>query len=321
MDCKQAIKNLVDVPKKFNISGGTLTGETIFNNYLSLNAWSGYGSGKAQIWYNGTNKQLVIQPTAVTDIIVNNNKIYHQGFKPTPADIGASPSSHTHNYAGSSSAGGAATSALTCTGNSNTATTSNYLASNARMEYNWNGLNYFNIYGTASTAVKANNTPTSGWWHMLRFNHANPNGFYTDLAIPLNDTSIYYKRVTNGAVQNGGWIKVLDSLNYNSYVPTKTGGGASGTWGISISGNSATSTKLATARSINGTNFDGTGNITTANWGTARTLTVGKTGKSVNGSGNISWSLSEIGAFPASKLTISKTAPSSPATGDLWISY
>ena len=26
MDCKQAIKNLVDVPKKFNISGGDITG-------------------------------------------------------------------------------------------------------------------------------------------------------------------------------------------------------------------------------------------------------------------------------------------------------
>ena len=35
------------------------------------------------------------------------------------------------------------------------------------------------------------------------------------------------------------WIakrKILDSSNYNSYSPTLTGGGASGTWGISISG-------------------------------------------------------------------------------------
>ena len=40
----------------------------------------------------------------------------------TVAEIGAATASHTHNYAGSSSAGGAATSALTCTGNSATAT-------------------------------------------------------------------------------------------------------------------------------------------------------------------------------------------------------
>ena len=55
-------------------------------------------------------------------------------------------------------------------------------------------------------------------------------------------------------------------------------------------------TKLKTARSINGTNFDGTGNITTTSWGTSRTITIGETSKSVNGGSNVSWSLSEIGA-------------------------
>lgn len=33
---------------------------------------------------------------------------------------------------------------------------------------------------------------------------------------------------------------VLDSRNYNNYAPTKTGTGASGTWGIDISGNAST---------------------------------------------------------------------------------
>lgn len=60
--------------------------------------------------------------------------------------------------------------------------------------------------------------------------------------------------------------------------------------------NVATANTLATARTINGTSFNGSANITTANWGTARTLTIGNSGKSVNGSGNVSWSLSEIGA-------------------------
>ena len=64
----------------------------------------------------------------------------------------------------------------------------------------------------------------------------------------------------------------------------------------SFTGNASSATKLQTARSINGTNFDGSGNITTANWGTSRTLTIGNTGKSVNGSGNVSWTLDEIGA-------------------------
>jgi hypothetical protein len=38
------------------------------------------------------------------------------------------------------------------------------------------------------------------------------------------------------------WYDLLHSGNYNSYAPTLTGGGASGTWGISISGNAATAT-------------------------------------------------------------------------------
>lgn len=49
-------------------------------------------------------------------------------------------------------------------------------------------------------------------------------------------------------------------------------------------------TKLKTARKINGTNFDGTGDVTTSQWGTARTLAL--TGAvsgsiSVDGSGNV----------------------------------
>ena len=42
---------------------------------------------------------------------------------------------------------------------------------------------------------------------------------------------------------------ILDAGNYNSYSPTLTGGGASGTWGISISGNAATATSASSATS------------------------------------------------------------------------
>lgn len=49
------------------------------------------------------------------------------------------------------------------------------------------------------------------------------------------------------------WNTILDSENYNRFAPTKTGGGASGTWGINISGNAAsatTATKANTASSV-----------------------------------------------------------------------
>jgi hypothetical protein len=99
---------------------------------------------------------------------------------------------------------------------------------------------------------------------------------------------------------------VLNTGNYNSYAPTLTGTGASGSWGISVTGNAGTATTLQTARTINGTSFNGSANITTANWGTARTITIGSTGKSVDGSGNVSWTLGEIGAPSTTDAMISR---------------
>jgi hypothetical protein len=75
-----------------------------------------------------------------------------------------------------------------------------------------------------------------------------------------------------------------------------------------LEGNATSADKLKTARNINGTSFDGSTNITTANWGTARTLTIGNKGQSVNGSQAYSWSLNDIGAVAKSGDTM---------TGDL----
>ncbi|MDE6534163.1 MAG: hypothetical protein K2M27_11610 [Muribaculaceae bacterium] len=65
-----------------------------------------------------------------------------------------------------------------------------------------------------------------------------------------------------------------------------------------LQANAATATKLQTARTINGTNFDGSANITTASWGTARSIGIVNsdgTGTavvtSVNGSANINLKL------------------------------
>lgn len=57
-----------------------------------------------------------------------------------------------------------------------------------------------------------------------------------------------------------------------------------------VLGNAASATKLQTARTINGTSFNGTANITTTKWGTSRNiaLTGAVTGNAnVDGSGNV----------------------------------
>lgn len=80
---------------------------------------------------------------------------------------------------------------------------------------NAGGLTWFNIEGTAGAAVDTNDTPSSAWWYVLRNRHTNAtNNYYTDVAIPFNDSSIYYKIVRNGSVVNSKWVQVLDVNNY-----------------------------------------------------------------------------------------------------------
>lgn len=62
-----------------------------------------------------------------------------------------------------------------------------------------------------------------------------------------------------------------------------------------LDGNASSATKLANARTINGTSFNGTKDITTLNWGTARDITIGDTKRSVNGSQAYTWNSTDIG--------------------------
>lgn len=108
------------------------------------------------------------------------------------------------------------------------------------------------------------------------------------LDIWYNHTSSASDSSTNGIQYRSGWgtdkkpwRMLLDSVNAKHY-------------------NVGSATKLQTARQINGTNFDGTANITTSYWGTARNFTIGNTTRSVNGSGNVTWSFADIGGAPAS---------------------
>lgn len=77
------------------------------------------------------------------------------------------------------------------------------------------GLTWFNIAGTAGAAADTNDAPSSAWWYILRNRHTNQsNNYYTDVAIPFNDKSIYYKIVRDGNVVNSKWVQVLDVDNY-----------------------------------------------------------------------------------------------------------
>ena len=77
--------------------------------------------------------------------------------------------------------------------------------------------------------------------------------------LAFNDNGIFHRIGATDTWE--AWAMMLNTSNYNSYAPKLDGTGAKGTWGINISGNAATATKLATSRTIWGHNFDGTGNV------------------------------------------------------------
>lgn len=60
-----------------------------------------------------------------------------------------------------------------------------------------------------------------------------------------------YHRGGNASGWAGSWKRFLDTGNYNSYVPTKTGEGASGTWKINITGKATTAGTADVANSAN----------------------------------------------------------------------
>lgn len=176
--------------------------------------WGASDTNKTQLYITPHNNSGVSNPAANEMLFYTSN-----GSGYTSAWTRVLTHRNYTNYTVTKTGGGASgTWGISITGNAATATTAQYLASNSRMDYGWNGLNYFNINGTAGTAVKANNTPTTAWWHILRFNHANSSGYYTDLAVPFSANSLYYKRVAAGALANGKWVRILDELNYTSYV-------------------------------------------------------------------------------------------------------
>ena len=105
------------------------------------------------------------------------------------------------------------------------------------------------------------------------------------------------------------------------YLDTTAGRLTATSFKGALVGNADTATKLQTARTINGTNFDGSGNITTTNWGTARNIYIAdssatNTGAavSVNGGGEATLKLPATikatlsgNASTASKLKTART--------------
>jgi hypothetical protein len=131
---------------------------------------------------------------------------------------------------------------ISITGNAATATTADQIdgigfrntGSNSAVNADTldsNGITYYtagvpNFTGNATDGALYSQAYSSSWQHQI--------------AADYRSGQIALRGKNNGTFQ--AWRTVLDSSNYTSYAPSLTGSGASGTWGISITGNAATAT-------------------------------------------------------------------------------
>lgn len=180
-----------------------------------------------------------------------NNTIWHAGNDGSGSGLDAdlldgkqasafANVSHTHNYAGSTSAGGAA-----------------------------NSLTYFKNTSTTNVGVDTTDANAIGYVSGISLLGQKDGGLIKQVysSVWMGEIYIDYRTgqlcsrgKNNGTLQP--WRTQIDSGNYTSYCPTKTGSGASGTWGISITGNAATATKATQ---------DGSGNTITTKYVTVDT--------------------------------------------------
>lgn len=238
--------------KYLPLTGGTMTGDIILDGYSYLlkkvkvdNSnyefavmWcNADGTTKlAEIGYWNTNQFVYINPVGSSEVysdavgkyslIIGNNKFSWNTYTILHSANWSSycaPASHTHSYLPLS--GGTVTGPIEI----NSSVNNNYNEGLriTRAGNSWAGITF------GSTGISG--APTNGW-----FVATNPNNqFIITPDNSSNTTGLTLNKSGDALWRNN---TILHSNNYNSYAPTLTGTGASGTWGISITGNANTAT-------------------------------------------------------------------------------
>lgn len=150
------------------------------------------------------------------------------------------------------------------------------------------------------TATNNGGSVSAGQFTNTSYSSTVANNYNTNVSRPTSSRVSSADKVNSTLSFSAGGFSTKSfngSSNQTVNIPTHTSHltNNSGfiTSSASISGNAGSATKLQTARTINGTSFNGTANITTANWGTTRsiyiqdaTATNTSSAVSVNGGGN-----------------------------------
>lgn len=250
------------------LSGGTMTGDITFTAVTSTT----YPATSNQISFGGSTDggqiffevgaadqgNLVLQTTDDADAkIIFRNKVTSGGTRANQVTICDGVISG--NGSGLTNLNASNISSGTLSIDRMPSHTHDYITRNSNITYGASRLQWFDLSGNGTVSASTPYNPGNDWFHHIMLNHGNGNGYYVDFAICFHQDLFYYKRISNGSIANA------DRNNG---------------WVRIIDSSCIGSQSVASA----------------GKWTTGRTLTIGSTGKSVDGSGNVSWSLSEIGA-------------------------
>lgn len=190
-----------------NIVSGSDVGNVSTASYAS--------SAGSVAWGNVSGRPSSMPASDVYSWAKASNKPSYSWGEITGKPSSFTPASHTHNYAGSSSAGGNATNA-------------NNVAKNAT--FNDSNVGRFSYYD-ADISNKTNNAtwsaPGNGGWHQIYHNDLSVANYWTELAFPVNDVNgLAWRQRRSGNYY--GWYRILDSNNYKTYcTPANIGAAAS----------------------------------------------------------------------------------------------
>lgn len=95
--------------------------------------------------------------------------------------------------------------------------------------------------------ANSTNNPGGTWWFTDNYRHSNGSnnwGVQVSWGWEDNANRLATRNVTGGTF--GAWVYYLNTSNFNTWSPTLTGNGASGTWGINVTGTSSKATNTVT---------------------------------------------------------------------------
>jgi hypothetical protein len=243
-----------------NFNGRVIGGNAVNSNeFVTLSQVSGYVPTSRTITINGTTQDLSANRTfnvgTVTSVTASSPLASSGGTTPNITISQSSGSTNGflsstdwttfNNKANANGSNTSGTWGINITGNAATVGTISadrivYGGAGSRQGItqisDWNQTTFPNAAFLSSENSTANAPTTDFTYGVQTSFHRGAPEYRTQFVTSLYGNNVYWLRQFRDSAAWSSWVQVLHSGNFNSYSPTLTGGGASGTWGINITG-------------------------------------------------------------------------------------